>query len=551
MNNNQIADLFSLLAKLMDINGENSFKIKSYTNAAFQLEKVTTPLKEMEPAQIASLKGVGDAIAKRIGEILTTGHLSLLNEYLEKTPTGVVEMLHIKGIGPKKIHTIWKEMEVESIGELLYACNENRLTRFKGFGEKTQQTVKENIEFYLRNQGSFLYADIVSFAETFLATLKKMFFPARIEMIGGVPMHNDTIDHVDYATDATIETISLLLKEKQMPFELNENRFYFKLEEGVRIYIESFEPDIFLEKVFSNNAGHLFLAALNKRIPVATLNSFKTETAFFTSIGHEFIPPFLRHLPQILDNNKLPNIIQPTDVKGIIHTHSNWSDGTNTIEEMAKAAIEQGFSYLVISDHSKTAFYAKGLDEERVKAQHQQIDEINLTLAPFKIFKSIESDILNDGSLDYSNNMLSTFDLVIASVHSNLKMTEEKAMIRVMKAIENPFTTILGHATGRLLLSRNGYPIDHKKIIDACAANNVVIEMNANPRRLDMDWTWIPYAMEKGVLISINPDAHSIKGYDDIKYGVFAAQKGLLTANKNLSSFSLEDFEAFLERKKH
>jgi len=208
--------------------------------------------------------------------------------------------------------------------------------------------------------------------------------------------------------------------------------------------------------------------------------------------------------------------------------------------------MEKGYEYLVISDHSQSAFYANGLREERIVAQHQQIDELNKNLYPFRIFKSIESDILNDGSLDYSDDVLASFDLVIASIHSNLKMTEEKAMMRLMNAIENPFTSILGHMTGRLLLSRNGYPVDHRRIIDACIANNVVIELNAHPRRLDIDWRWIQEATDKGVLISINPDAHSLEGFEDCKYGVLVAQKAGLTKYQNLSSYSLAEFEEFL-----
>jgi DNA polymerase (family 10) len=206
---------------------------------------------------------------------------------------------------------------------------------------------------------------------------------------------------------------------------------------------------------------------------------------------------------------------------------------------MARAAKEKGYEYLVISDHSQTAFYANGLREERIISQHQQIDELNKKLHPFRIFKSIESDILNDGSLDYSDDISESFDLVIASIHSNLKMTEEKAMNAALECYRNPFTSILGHMTGRLLLSRNGYPVDHRKIIDACVANNVVIELNAHPRRLDIDWRWIKEATDKGVLISINPDAHSIEGFDDCKYGVLVAQKAGLTKYQNLSSYTL------------
>jgi DNA polymerase (family 10) len=217
---------------------------------------------------------------------------------------------------------------------------------------------------------------------------------------------------------------------------------------------------------------------------------------------------------------------------------------------MAKECIKKGYEYLVISDHSKSATYAKGLSEERIREQNRYIDELNGQLAPFKIFKSIECDILNDGSLDYTNNILASFDLIIASVHSNLKMPEDKAMARVMNALSNPYVTILGHMTGRLLLSRKGYPLDHKKIIDTCATNGIAIEINAHPRRLDMDWRWIEYATQKNVLLSINPDAHNLEGFNDIKYGVLAAQKGGLTKEQNLSSFSLQQFEEYLSNRR-
>ncbi|HVF95977.1 MAG TPA: PHP domain-containing protein, partial [Flavisolibacter sp.] len=225
---------------------------------------------------------------------------------------------------------------------------------------------------------------------------------------------------------------------------------------------------------------------------------------------------------------------------------SNWSDGAYTIEQMAEELIRLGFEYLVISDHSKSAGYAGGLNEERIKAQHNYIDDLNKKFAPFKIFKSIECDILGDGNLDYDHATLASFDLVITSIHSNLDMEEDKAMMRLLGAITNPYTTILGHLTGRLLLKRKGYPVDHKAIIDACAENNVVIEINASPYRLDIDWRWIDYAMEKGLLLSINPDAHALNEFHYIKYGTLVAQKGGLLRSRNLSSFSLPEFERFL-----
>ena len=550
MNNFQIADMFSLLAKLMDIHGENSFKSKSYANAAFQLEKVPQQVAGMSMEQMALLKGIGDSAARKIAEILATGELKILTELIERTPPGVMEMLNIKGLGPKKILTVWKEMEIESIGELLYACNENRLTLYKGFGEKSQQNIKDTIEFFLNNQGIFLYSQIEKLEQQLLLRLQKITGSLKIFSAGPVPMHNDTIEVIHFITDCNVEKIKNGLSENGLPYKQDEASIIsFKLEEGAHINISCADEHLLMQTVFEKNCSEDFFEAFIKKYPLTDINKFSSEHEYFSSLQLPYLPPYLRHDASVIEmagKKTLPAIIETSDIKGIIHSHSNWSDGSFSIEQMATAAIVKGFEYLVISDHSKSAFYANGLQEERIRAQHYQIDELNGKLAPFKIFKSIESDVLNDGSLDYSDNLLSTFDLVIASVHSNLKMSEEKAMQRLIRAIENPYTTILGHMTGRLLLSRKGYPVDHKTIIEACVANNVVIELNAHPRRLDMDWHWIRYATEKGALISIDPDAHSIDGFDDIRFGVIAAQKGLLSAAQNLSSFSLPAFEKFL-----
>jgi DNA polymerase (family 10) len=288
-----------------------------------------------------------------------------------------------------------------------------------------------------------------------------------------------------------------------------------------------------------------------EQLPVIT-TPVTDEVSYFAAAKLPFYPAMCREFPEmVLKKTKIPkNLIQPENIRGLIHCHSTWSDGSHSIEEMAKAAIGQGLEYMAISDHSKSAFYANGLQEERIIAQHKEIESLNKKLSPFRIFKSIESDILHDGSLDYNNGVLESFDLVIASIHSNLNMPEEKAMTRLIKAIENPYCSILGHMTGRILLSRSGYPVNHRKIIDACAANQVVIELNANPSRLDIDWRHIGYALDKNVLISINPDAHHVDGIADTRYGVLVAQKAMVTTTQNLSSFTLEAFTSFIEKTK-
>lgn len=554
MNNYDIADNFSLLAKLIDIHGDNSFKAKSYSSAAFAIEKLTVQLSSLPHEQIYKVKGIGESIGKSVIEQLETGSLTALAEYIAKTPPGILEMMNIKGIGPKKIATIWKELNIESLGELLYACNENRLTLYKGFGEKTQNNIKESITFYMGTIGNYLYQQIESYALSMHQKITNTFKNAFL-LTGEFRRQFEVIHQLEWVTNETSEKLKQFFTENNYILKQDEPNFLvFKGEENVNLCFYLTATNQLYSKLFQTSCSKEFLLEWNGTTYWDASLEYDSEEEIFSKANTAFIPAYLRENKQVIHkalNNKLTSVIQPDHITGIIHSHSNWSDGSNSIEEMAKAAIDKGLQYLVISDHSKTAFYANGLQEDRLIAQHHQIDELNNKLAPFKIFKSIESDILNDGNLDYTNSVLNSFDIVIASVHSNLKMSEEKAMSRLLTAIENPFTSILGHLTGRLLLSRNGYPINHEKIIDACAANHVVIELNAHPRRLDIDWRWIEKALEKNILISINPDAHSIDGYDDCKYGVLVAQKAGLTKEQNLSSFSLTQFEQFVEFQKN
>lgn len=537
----------------MDIHGDNSFKAKSLAAAAFSIDKLPVQLSVLSKEKISALKGIGESIGKNIVELIETGRSKSLDDYLLKTPRGILEMLRIKGLGPKKIATIWKELEVESIAELLYACNENRLMLYKGFGEKTQNNIKEAIEFFLSHQGSYLYAQIEEAAIALDEKIKDEFTEYKFYVTGDLRRHSLTIDKLEWITDAPQKTLEDFFNRDDFAVEVQENILMATGPENVALHFHLTNSKLLCSRLFETSCSAEFFTAWKEKFGWQNDTVFKSEQEIFNAHGLDFIEPFYREKPAAISQasvKSLPQVITFDDVKGIIHTHSDWSDGSYTIEQMATAAKEQGYEYLVISDHSKTASYAQGLWPDKIIAQHKLIDELNKKLKPFKIFKSIESDILNDGSLDYDDDVLASFDLVIASVHSNLKMNEEKAMMRLLNAISNPYTTILGHMTGRMLLSRNGYPVDYEKIIDACAKHNVAIELNANPRRLDMDWKWIDVAVEKGVLISIDPDAHFIEGYDDIKYGVLAAQKGGLTKEKNLSSLNLQEFENFLQLQK-
>lgn len=552
MNNSEISGYLNLYSKLMDIHGMNSFKSKSLSIAAYKIDRMEQELNEVPIEKISSIEGIGESTGKLISELLSTNKIASLEEIIEKTPEGILEMMKIKGIGPKKISIIWKEMEIESLGELLYACNENRLSRFKGFGKKTQDNVIESIEFYQSQKGSYLYAQLELLAEQLVKLFTDKFSVKNVFITGDFRRQNETIDVLEFVVPLEKEQIEKVIREEKH-FEIissGSNPLVLKYDNRVKINIFSSPDEACGTKLFQTTGSNEFIEVFEKRFPECH-QSYKNEDDLFKQLNIQYIPPCIRENADVIQmavDNNIPNLITPEDIKGIIHCHSTWSDGANSIEELVKASIKMGLEYLVISDHSKAAFYANGLTEQKVEAQHAEIDKLNLKYPKFRIFKSIECDILSDGTLDYDHLFLHHFDMVITSVHSNLKMNEEKAMSRLIKAIENPHTTILGHMTGRLLLSRKGYPVDYKKIIDACSANRVVIELNAHPKRLDMRWQWINYALEKNVLISIDPDAHSTMEFSHLKYGVLAAQKGMLTKQQNLSSFSLKEFETYLKQ---
>ncbi|RYG52996.1 MAG: DNA polymerase/3'-5' exonuclease PolX [Chitinophagaceae bacterium] len=551
MNNSTISDIFSLLSKLSDIHGENSFKSKSYSVAAFSIDKYPEPLIDLPKEKIATIKGIGASSAQKIFELFETGRIQALEDLIAITPSGILQMMKIKGLGPKKINTIWKEMEIETVGELLYACKENRLKLYKGFGEKTQQAISDSIEFFQKSQGRFLFAQVIELSEEMTERMEKMFGKNNILITGDVVRQNEIVDALEYVIAGSESHINFAMEKEGFVKENSDDGLSFKTNEGIILRIFPVDEFNLGYESIIRSGSESFNKAFTELISAEECAGLDVKEIFQKADLPE-IPAFLREDAGIFERFKQENtIIQQKDIRGIIHSHSNWSDGSNTIDELAQACLKKGMEYLVISDHSKSAFYANGLTEERIRQQHIYVDQINAKSGNFKIFKGIESDILNDGRLDYTDEVLQTFDVVIASVHSNLKMTEEKATARLIAAIENPYTTILGHMTGRLLLSRNGYPVNHRKVIDACIANNVAIELNAHPNRLDIDWREIGYALEKGAYISIDPDAHFIEGLDDVKYGVLVAQKAMLPRERNLSSMNRLEFESYLKKYKN
>lgn len=546
MDNATIAGHFRLLAELMELYGENVFKIKSYANAGRNLKKLDVELAQLNVQQLQEIPGIGKAIAEKIEVLVQTGKLPLLESYLEKTPPGVVEMLQIKGIGPSKVAQLWHELHIESLGELYYACLENRLTLLKGFGEKTQEKIKETIEFSLQNANKQLYARVDKIWNEVLLPQLKNTFGETVQIIptGAYRNQDIIIDELHLLINgiSSAEWIAKMQNEQWQILEQGDV-ITWSIPQFVQINIEFVTSELLSKRLFETSGTQLHRQQVLSKIPDPSIKVEK-EQEIYTLAQLPYIPAECREMDieYLLKNDRIDHLIQSSDIKGVVHTHTLYSDGKNSIEELAIYCQSVGYEYLVLSDHSKSAFYANGLSVERIFQQQDEIDAIQSKMNDFKIFKSIECDILYDGQLDYEDDVLKSFDLVIASVHSQLNMNEEKAMSRILKAIENPYVNILGHMTGRLLLSRKGYPVDHKKIIDACKANGVIIELNANPHRLDIDYTWIPYCIEKGVLISINPDAHNLKGVHDIEYGVKAARKGGLQRQECINTFSAEDF---------
>jgi len=553
MTNKQIATHFSDLAKIMELHGENPFKIRSYNSAYLTLRKVEQPLPEMSDEEITALKGVGKTIASKIRELVETGKMMTYEKYREMTPPGVVDMLKVNGFGPKKVKVVWKNLGAESIGELLYACNENRLVEIKGFGQKTQTELIKKLELFLNSQHKFHYGKVAPIQEEVLGNLKKLFPKTKIAVVGEMIQLNPIVESMDFLITGETDIEKIFDGESLVFVKKDSHGFYGNTEEGIPVRIFICKEKEWGSKLFRYSSSPEFITSFlekakeNAKVDSVDFKNLTTEKIVFEKAELPYVLPELRYDDSAFSLPAPDELIRPEDIVGVVHAHTTYSDGIHTLEQMVDEAKNLGYKYITITDHSQAAFYANGLKPDRVLEQFAIIDELNKKQKNFKIYKSIESDILNDGSLDYDEEMLKQFDLIIASVHTNLKMDQDKATQRLITAIENPYTTILGHPTGRILLARSGYPIDHAKVIDACAANGVHLELNANPLRLDIDWTWIPYAREKGVLISINPDAHSKGGIQDIKYGALVARKGRLTKEGCLNARGREEFEKLIK----
>lgn len=564
----QVADVLYELETLMVLHGEDEFKSKAYGRAARALETGSVDIEAaVREGRATSVPGIGKGLAPEVTEIVESGSSAQLERLRLATPPGLMEILRIRGVGPKKVRAFWTQLGVESLGELEYACVENRVAGLSGFGAKSQEKILVGIEDLKKNRGKMRLDVATTLAEEFLARLDALPSVTRAAIAGRVRRGFEYVDALSFVVESAsperlggdVEAVGLL-----EDFRASEERVIGRLDGTIAVRIDVARPGTFPAVLHGRTGAHdhafMFSIPLHDRgfdlrsdglYRDGELVRLESEEDLFEIAGVQYIPPELREgideVPRAIEG-KIPTLIEAADLRGMLHVHSTWSDGQNSIVEIAEHVRSLGCSYLLMCDHSKAAFYANGLDERRLEAQGKEIDEINKRYDPteFRVLKGIECDILADGSMDLSDDVLASLDAVVGSIHSNFNLSPEVQTDRLCRALENPWVTMLGHPTGRLILSRNGYDPDLRRVIETAARLGKSIELNANPHRLDLSWRMIRFARHKGVKIAINPDAHSLAGFAVMRYGVTMARKGMLTREDVVNAMDAERFLEFV-----
>ncbi|HEX5035779.1 MAG TPA: DNA polymerase/3'-5' exonuclease PolX [bacterium] len=571
MTKSEIVSILNEIAELLELTGENPFKVRAYQNAARTLEGHTEEVAALvNSGKLGDLPGFGEALVEKVTTLVTTGKLKYYEDLKKKVPHGLLEMMRIPGLGPKKAKSLFDHLKIDSVEKLEKACKDGKIAKVEGFGEKSQKKILEGIEHQKKYAERHLFDEACLAASALVEKLKMRKEVSECEIAGSLRRHRETIGDLDilvssknpesvmkfFTTMPEVETVlghgptksSVTLKtsgiqvdlrvisEKEFPFALH----YFTGSKEHNIVMRQRAQDMGMKL----NEYGLFRETDKKEIPVPCMS----EAEIFKALKLDYIPPEIREgMGEIeaAEKHKIPDLVKDGDIRGVFHVHSTWSDGTATLEDMIAEAERQGLDYVGISDHSQTAAYAHGMEPKRVLEQEKEIQKLRKRFK-IRIFWGIESDILSDGSLDYKDDILERFDFVIASVHSSFTMPEKEMTNRIIEALKNKHTTILGHSTGRLLLSREGYRVDMRRVIDAAADFGKVIEINASPYRFDLDWRLGPYAREKGVKVAINPDAHALNEISHYHYGVGIARKGWMTKSDVVTTYSTQQMEKFL-----
>ncbi len=577
MDKKQVAAILDEMGTLFELKGENPFKCRAFHNAARVIEALTQDLAGLvDSGNIRGIKGIGEHLAEIITDLVKSGKSKEYEQLKASLPEGLLQMVRIPGLGPKRIKVLYEKLKLKSISELKEACENHCLAKLEGFGEKTEENILKGIELLTKSSDKHLYPHAWESAEKIMTALQKLKEVKRCEVAGSLRRKKEIIGDIDVVVSAEdrhrekIFDVFVSTPEVQRIIARGETKSSVLLKAGincdVRIVNDAEYP--FALNYFTGSKEHNVEMRSRARAYGLSLNEYgftrvegaagkkvrsiprcKDENEIYASLDLAYVPPELReNMGEIeaAEKEQLPELIEDKDVRGTFHCHTNYSDGANTLEEMAEAARRLGWAYLGIADHSKVAAYAGGLSESKVKQQLKEIEKINGRLKNFRLFSGTEVDILTDGTLDYSDKLLAALDHVVASIHSKFKMTEAEATKRVIKAIKNKYVTMLGHPTGRLLLSREGYPINMVEVIKAASDYGKAIEINAHPMRLDLDWRLVKYAKQKKVPIFINPDAHNTDGLRDVSYGVGIARKGWLEAKDVVNAWDLKKVEKYL-----
>lgn len=583
MDKNQVAQMLEEIAALLALKeNASAFEVRAYENAARTIKGLDENIVTLvHDGKLKGTPGLGPTIVKRIEEAVKTEHIAFLEELITNTPRVKLDMLRIPGLGPKRINTIYEQLHVTSIADVEKAANEDRIAHIPGFGKKTQDKILQGIAFISQYADRYLYAVALREAEQLYAALKTRPEIVRLQIAGSLRRKRETVKDIDmvasiddqagdevrraimdyFTSQPSVQAITgkgdtkssvvlttgiaadlRVVNDRQFPYTLHH--FSGSREHHIALRRRALSMHMTI-----NDYG-MFQVKDSEEILVPC----KTEADMYAALAMDYIEPELREDMGEIEaavQHTLPALVQESDLRGVLHAHSTWSDGQNTIREMAEACIARGYSYLGITDHSKVAAYANGLSEERLRQQGEEIDRLNKEFAGrLHILKGTECDILRDGALDFDDKTLASLDFVVASIHSNFTLSPEEQTQRMLRAIANPYVDIIGHPTGRILLGREGYTLDIEAIIAAAAEHGVCIEINADPSRLDLDWRFVRKARDRGMKIPVNPDAHSLAGIDNMRYGIGVARKGWLRASDVLNTLETGPLLAFFRNRR-
>lgn len=571
MDKREVSGVLEEIAVLLELCGENPFKGRAYENAARAVKTLPTDLESaIMTGTIRQVKGIGTHIADRITELVTTGRLPYLEELRAKFPSGVMEMLRIPGLGPRKVRILLDRLGIGSVGELEYACQENRLLNLPGFGAKSQENILKGIQSLAAYGGRYLAFNVAGEADAIAAALRRVPAKQRLEVAGSLRRRNETVKDIDIvASSADPDPLMDMLASHPLVAEEHlrgETKMSVRLGSGINLDLRVVPDSSFpyALQYFTGSKEHNVALRGRAHEMGLKLNEYglfredenipcRDEADIYGHLDLPYIPPELREDMGEIEAAKkgeLPLLVDERDIRGTLHVHTIASDGSADLKEMAEAAKRLGLSYIGIGEHSRSARYARGLEPDRIAEEAEKIDRLNADLAGFTIIKGIECDILPDGTLDYPDEILASFDFVIGSIHSNFKMEEEEMTRRICRALENPYLDILGHPTGRLLLTRDSYAVNMEKVFECAAQNGTAMEFNAHPYRLDLDWRFMRRAQSLGIKIAVCPDAH---GIEDLAYTLFSigvVRKGWMRKDDVLNCLPAEELLAWFSERR-